>query len=155
MNSWSIIISIYLLTVVAWVIFLFSKKGKARRATSDKFEKVFAYVSIPFAPICWIIGLTILLSEKKKKDRPVPLPKSLQGKLKKDCVSFNGKVMSIAEVNRITGKNYSLEDVYGKKYVAGLKDDDVQQFDEASDSSTPVHSNPERTGGRLLQSRAG
>lgn len=130
MNSWSIIISIYLLTVVAWVIFLFSKKGKARRATSDKFEKVFAYVSIPFAPICWIIGLTILLSEKKKKDRPVPLPKSLQGKLKKDRVSFNGKVMSIAEVNRITGKNYSLEDVYGKKYVAGLKDDDVQQFDD-------------------------
>ncbi len=67
---------------------------------------------------------------KKKKDSPVPLPKSLQGKLKKDRVSFNGKVMSIAEVNRITGKNYTLEDVYGKKYVAELRDDDIRQFDD-------------------------
>ena len=130
MNSWRIIIIIYLLTVVAWVVFLFSKKGKARRATSDKFEKVFSYISIPFAPLCWIGGLIVILSANKKKDRPVPLPKSLRGKLKKDRVSFNGKVMSIAEVNRITGKNYTLEEVYGKQYVANLTDDDMRQFDD-------------------------
>ena len=120
MNTLILILGIYLISIVAWVAFLFSKKGKARRLSGDKFDKVFAYISIPFAPICWIIGLIVVLGEKKKKDRPLPLPKSLLSKLKKDCVSFNGKVMSISEVNRITGKNYTLEDVYGKKYMASL-----------------------------------
>lgn len=134
MNTLILILGIYLISVVAWVAFLFSKKVKARRLSGDKFDKVFAYISIPFAPICWIIGLIVVLGEKKKKDRPLPLPKSLQGKLKKDCVSFNGKVMSISEVNRITGKNYTLEDVYGKKYMASLKEEDLKEFDDGKSS---------------------
>ena len=113
MNTGTILLGIYVLSVIAWIVFIFGIKSKNRTSTNNKTGWIFALISIPFAPICWIAGLCVILAGKKKKDRPLPLPKSLQGKLKKDCVSYNGKVMSIAEVNRITGKNYTLEDVYG------------------------------------------
>jgi len=129
MNTLILVLGIYLISVVAWVAFLSIKKGKARRSSGDKVERIFAYISIPFAPICWILGLIVVLGEKKKKDRPLPLPNSLQGKLKKDCVSFNRKVMPISEVNRITGKNYTLEDVYGKQYLDSLKEENLKEFD--------------------------
>ena len=40
--------------------------------------------------------------------------------------------MSIAEVNRITGKGYTLEQIYGKKYVAFLTDEDRREFDNGA-----------------------
>lgn len=129
MNTGTILLGIYVLSVIAWIVFLFSIKNKNRPATNNKTERIFAFLSIPFAPICWVAGLCVIISGKRKKDRPIPLPKSLRGKLKKDRVSYNGKVMSIAEVNRITGKNYTLEDVYGKKYVSSLTGEEIKEFD--------------------------
>ena len=116
---WWVILGIYLLSIVAWASFLISNKAKLAR-----------FITIPFAPIFLVLGLIALLRIKKNADRPIPLPKKLQGAIKKDRVLYNGKVMSIAEVNRITGKNYTLEDVYGKEYVDRLIDDDTEQFDK-------------------------
>lgn len=115
---WWVILIIYFLSIVAWASFMIRNKAKLAH-----------YLSLPFAPIFLVFGFITLLRIKKNSDRPVPLPKKLQGAIKKDRVSYNGKVMSIAEVNRITGKNYTLEDVYGKDYVDRLTDDDTRQFD--------------------------
>ena len=38
--------------------------------------------------------------------------------------------MSIAEVNRITGKDYTLKQIYGKKYVSAITEEDRNQFDD-------------------------
>lgn len=43
---------------------------------------------------------------------------------------YDGKIMSIAEVNRLTRKKYKLEDIYGKKYVAALTEDEISEFDD-------------------------
>lgn len=137
MNNWIIIIGIYLLSVVSLALFLTSKKARAKgRLANDKLEKVFAVIAILFAPIVWIIGLVVYLSSKpwkdkgKVKEQPRPLPKNLRGKLKKDLVLFQNRTMSIAEVNRITGKKYTLEQIYGRKYVASLSEEEMRQFDD-------------------------
>ena len=137
MSTLQIILVAYLVTVVAWAIFVPIRMSSTK--PNSKLEKIFFLITIPFAPICWIVGLVMLIAGKtkatrvaKEGERPRPLPKNLRGKLKKDVVLFNNRTMSIAEVNRITGKEYTLEQIYGKKYVASLTEEDRQQFDDGT-----------------------
>lgn len=72
------------------------------------------------APISWIIGIIVVATDKQKASESKPVPKKLRASLKKDRVVYNGKIMSIEEVNRLTHQKYTLEEVYGKKYVGAL-----------------------------------
>ena len=136
MNTWTIIIGLYLVSVVSLAIFLLVRKAKGRSAhVNNNLEKVFAVIALIFAPIVWIVGLGVFISDKRKgkgEERPKPLPKKLRGVLKKDVVLFQNRTMSIAEVNRITGKEYTLEQIYGKRYVASLTEEDRRQFDDGT-----------------------
>lgn len=53
------------------------------------------------------------------KNRPKPVPKRMRKYLKSDCVlDERNHTVSIAEYNYKHGTDYTLEDVYGKKYIA-------------------------------------
>ena len=133
MDTWLIIIGAYTVCVISWLIFIFSKNVRKKINFKDAFEVALVIVSTIIAPLSWVLGLVLIIVDKKKNPgfpKPKPLPKKLRAGLKKDRVLFDGKVMSIAEVNRYTGKNYSLEDVYGRKYVASLSEEDRREFDD-------------------------
>ena len=132
MNTWTIIIALYLVSVISLAILILASKAKHGTIANDNIDRVLVIIALLLAPIFWVIGLGVFLGEKSKKkgeDRPRPLPKKLRMALKKDKVLFNNKVMSIAKVNRITGKEYTLEQIYGKRYVASLTDEDRREFD--------------------------
>ena len=131
MNTWKLIIGLYLISVIALGLYLLRKKA-SQNITGNKQERIFAAIALLFAPFVWIIGLCISLGNKAKKgeEQPRPLPKKLQGSFKKDTVLFQNRTMSIAEVNRITGKDYTLKQIYGKKYVSAITEEDRNQFDD-------------------------
>ena len=134
MNIWHILLAVYLVSAAVLAIYLFvPRKGKGRRVSNDRTEKVFAAIALLFAPVTWVIGAVVSIP-KRKKDGPQPLPEHLLRSLKKDCVSYEGKIMSIAKVNRLTGKNYTLDRVYGKRYVAAITDGDREEFDTGESS---------------------
>lgn len=106
---------------------------------SKRMNVVFLIVSILFAPVCWLMGIVTLLQEKKRirrKDWPQPVPKNLRQYLKKDTVFYHNKSMSLASYNKLTGKNVTLDQIYGKRYVKSLSDDDIQQFDTIGSRSS-------------------
>ena len=129
MTTKTILLFAYIVCVVAWIIYVSIQIAKKKE--KDKTERIIFLITIPFAPICWIAGLIIKISDHITRNRPKPLPKNIRRFLKKDLVSYHGKTMSIREVNRITGKNYTLEQVYGKKYVAALDEKEKEDFEEA------------------------
>ena len=49
--------------------------------------------------------------------------------LKKDLVEFKGERMSLAQYNATHKRKFTLEQVYGKKYVASLTPEDIAGFD--------------------------
>ena len=87
MNTWTIIIGLYLVSVVSLAIFLLVRKARGRSAhVNNNLEKVFAVIALIFAPIVWIVGLGVFISDKRKgkgEERPKPLPKKLPKSLKK------------------------------------------------------------------------
>lgn len=138
MSSWSIIGIVYAVLVVAWCIFALFQRDKIMFPKNSKGLNIaFLVISIIFAPIC--IGLVLLiqhLSGKKKKDWPQPVPKKFWNYLKKDTVFYKGKSMSLAAYNKLTGNNLTLEQIYGKKYVRSLSEEDVRQFDTEGERSS-------------------
>ena len=133
MGTWTIIGMIYAITVVAWCIFILFNKGKIMSPqNSKKLNIAFLVVSVLLAPICWIIGLVTFIQDKnkeKRKDLPQPVPKKFRKYLKKDTVFYHNKSMPLAAYNKLTGNNFTLEQIYGKKYVDALTEEDYRQFD--------------------------
>ena len=106
---------------------------------SKELNIVFLVISTVLSPICWIIGLVVIIEGKKKekkKDWPEPVPKKFRKYLKKDTVFYHKRSISLAAYNKLTGRNLTLEQVYGKKYVKSLTDADYEQFDSVGEKSS-------------------
>ena len=133
MNAWGTLGIVYTLFVVTWCVFiLFNKKRVMSPNNSKTLNIVFLVLSIIMAPICWIGGLVSLIQRKNdlsKQELSLPVPKKFRQYLKKDTVFYHNKSMSLAAYNKLTGNNYTLEQVYGKRYVDSLTIDDLRQFD--------------------------
>lgn len=133
MNTWGIIGIVYGLLVIAWCFFILFNREKVMSPKNSKtLNIVFLVLSIIIAPICWIIGLVSLVQEKKqlaRKDLPQPVPKKFRNYLKKDTVFYHNKSISLAAYNKLTGNSYTLEQIYGRRYVESLTEDDLRQFD--------------------------
>lgn len=87
-----------------------------------------------FFPVIIYIGL----QELYYRNRPRPLPKKLRKWLNNDLVVYKGKAMPLAKYNDTYNKNYTLEQVYGKKYVKSLTQEgkaeiDPREFDADND----------------------
>lgn len=136
MTTTAILLTIYIACVVSLLLFMIIQKarGNSRIKVQDSWGMTLA--ALILAPIVWIIGIIVLITNKPKAAEPKPLPKKLRAALKKDLVVYDGKIMSIAEVNRLTGKEYKLEDIYGKKYAASLTDSDKSEFEDDNSELT-------------------
>jgi hypothetical protein len=140
MSTWGIIGIIYAAAVVAWCFFILCHRDRVMSSNNSKrLNVVFLIVSVLFAPACWLMGLVTLIQEKKRihrKDWPQPVPKKYRRYLKKDTVFYHNKSMSLASYNKLTGNNVTLEQIYGKRYVRLLSDEDVRQFDTIGSRSS-------------------
>lgn len=131
MNTFTLLGLIYAFAVISWCIFAFINRDRVMSPQNSKeLNIVFLVISTVLSPICWIIGLVVIIEEKKaqkKRDWPEPVPKNLRKYLKKDTVFYRKRSISLAAYNKLTGRNLTLEQVYGKKYVKSLTDEDYEQ----------------------------
>ena len=112
---------------------------------SKKLNIAFLAISIILSPLCWILGLVVIIQQKKKAEKidwPEPVPQKLRNSLKKDTVFYHRHSMSLASYNKLTGKNLTLEQVYGKKYVKSLTEEDIQEFDKVGERSSWINRGP-------------
>lgn len=130
MTTTAILLTIYTVSVVSLLLFMVIQKARGKSKMKIKENLGMTIAALILAPISWIIGIIVVATDKPKAPEPKPLPKKLRASLKKDRVVYNGKIMSIAEVNRLTHQKYTLEEVYGKKYVAALTEAEISEFDE-------------------------
>lgn len=77
----------------------------------------FEVIAVVFMPIVLLIECFFVVQKWWYKDKARPLPKKLRKFLKPDLVVVNGETMSISDYNKKYGKNLTLKDVYGSKYV--------------------------------------
>ena len=115
MSTGKILLIIYLVCVVIWILLYLIRKNHVKHSTKKDLVVVFTLLSILLAPLVLVIGLISIVKDKHNQNRPRPVPKNIRGYLKKDTVMFNGRTMSLSEVNRITGKEYTLDQIYGKE----------------------------------------
>lgn len=130
MSTTTILLTIYIASVVSLLLFLVIQKVRGKSTMKVKENLGMTIAALILAPISWILGIIVVATDKTKVSEPKPVPKKLRAALKKDRVVYDGKIMSIAEVNRLTRKKYKLEDIYGKKYVAALTESEIAEFDD-------------------------
>lgn len=88
------------------------------------------FVAIPviiiLSPILSFVLVIRLWKLWYYRKRPAPLPKKLRDILK-TFVSDRGNAISLNEYNKIHNTNFTLEDVYGEKYVKALKENIITE----------------------------
>ena len=113
---------------------------RGRRNTSGSNTSIWEHIVLillsPLAlPIVAIVLLLYKCRDAYYTNRPRPIPKRMRKYLKQDCVLDENKTtVSLSEYNYKHGTNYSLEDVYGKKYLASLSEDTKGKIMEESAS---------------------
>ena len=130
MNTSSTLLCIYVVSIIAIIMFMIVQTAMGKSKIKPKQQWVMILIAIVIAPITWILGLAFYLTQKIRTSKPEPIPVKLRSVLDKDQVFYKGRFMSIDEVNRITGKKYTLEDVYGKAYVEALKKEEVKELED-------------------------
>lgn len=137
---------IYIISVISWCIFAFCHRDRVMSPkNSKKLNMGFLAISVIMAPFCWILGLVVIIQQKlkaKKRDWPEPVPKKLRKSLKKDTVFYHRHSMSLATYNKLTGKKLTLEQVYGKKYVKSLTEEDIRELDNVGERSSWISRGP-------------
>lgn len=131
----ALFIAYWIISCIAIYLIRKRRKGSFVGNNTSFWEHIVIILLSPLAlPI-----IAILIQYRKSKDvyyrnRPKPVPKRMRKYLKIDCVlDESNHTVSIAEYNYKHGTDYSLEDVYGKKYMASLsKEDKAAVMDEIS-----------------------
>ena len=86
---------------------------------------LFSFLGGIFFPVIIYMGFQKLYYH----NRPRPLSRKLRKWLKKDLVIYKGKAMTLAQYNATYNKNYTLKQVYGRKYVKSLTPEDIAESD--------------------------
>lgn len=120
-----IIISVFSFFFVLNLTFMLRRRIKKGSKGSIAKDIVMLILATVFFPAV----IYVLVTEAYYHNRPRPLPRKLRKFLKKDLVHADGRTMSIAEYNATHKTQYTLEQVYGKKYVRSLTEEDKAQFD--------------------------
>lgn len=94
-------------------------------------------ISFIIAPISLFIFGYDYCNKLYYRNRPKPLSKKMRKYTKKDRVlDETGTTISIAKYNKQHETSFTLEQVYGKKYVSSITDEEKAQFDTAQDTLT-------------------
>lgn len=124
-----VLIVIYVVLCLWHIIRLFIRVRQGLKLSFLQF-----FVSIILSPIFMMVLLYKFCEKNYYKDKPMPVPKKLRKYAKKDAVMHEHTIMSLAEYNYKFDKQFTLEDVYGKKYVRSLSSDEIVCFDKCEDS---------------------
>lgn len=79
-------------------------------------ELLVVVLGTAFFPVVIFIGLR----ELYYRNRPRPVPRKFRKYLKDDTVFSGGRSMSLSEYNATHGRQFTLEQVYGRRYVRNL-----------------------------------
>lgn len=129
-----IIILAYWIASCIAVYVIRGKIGNTVGGNTSIRERIVLFLLSPLAlPIVVIVLLFYKCRNVYYRNRPRPIPQRMRKYLKKDCVLDENKTtVSLSEYNYKHGTNYSLEDVYGKKYLASLSEDTKGKIMEES-----------------------
>ncbi|MBQ8362153.1 MAG: hypothetical protein IJX44_09465 [Bacteroidaceae bacterium] len=110
---------------------IFAIKNYFKEVDSDgEYFWLSIFVAIPIiiilSPIFLFAFLKPLWDFLYYRNRPAPLPKKTRDILK-TFVSDRRNVISLAEYNKRHNTNFTLEDVYGEKYVKALKENIITE----------------------------
>ena len=111
-------------------IYVIRKRRNSAGSNTSIREHIALVLLSPLAlPIVAIMLLLYKCRDAYYGNRPRPIPKRMRKYLKKDCVLDENKTtVSLSEYNYKHGTNYSLEDVYGKKYLGSLSEDTKEKI---------------------------
>ncbi|MBM6669544.1 sel1 repeat family protein [Phocaeicola coprophilus] len=123
------LIFIYIALCLCHVIRLFIKMHQGLKISFLQFV-----VNTILSPLILVVLIYKSYKRYYYKDKPMPVPKKLRRYVKKDTVMHDHTTMSLAEYNYKFNKKFTLEDVYGKKYVRSLSLDEIANFDKCEDS---------------------
>ena len=127
MKTISIILIVYAFFLAICVALAVHSRIQKKQGFRDKIGQdiLFCFLAALFFPVVIYFGCDALYYN----NRPRPIPKKLRKWLKKDLVDYKGERMSLAKYNATHKRKYTLEQVYGKKYVASLTPEEVAGFD--------------------------
>ena len=127
MKTITIILIVYAFFLVVCVALAVQSRIQKKQGFRDKLGQdiLFCFLAALFFPVVIFFGCDALYY----RNRPRPIPKKFRKWLKKDLVDFKGKRMSLAQYNATHKRKFTLEQVYGKKYVASLTPEDKAYFD--------------------------
>ena len=131
MKTSSILLCIYAVCIIALIVYLFVQVAMGKSKINLKQQWGMTLIAIAVAPITWILGFAFYLTQKIKESKPQPVPELLRSVQYPDVVYYKGEYMPIDEVNKITGKKYTLEEIYGKEYVEAMKKVEVKKPQKA------------------------
>lgn len=131
METNTILLCIYVACIIAILAYMIVPAVKGKSRIKPRQQWVMILIALAIAPITLLMGLAYYLTQKIKAAKPEPVPELLRSVQYPDVVYYKGEYMSIDEVNKITGKKYTLEEVYGKEYVEAMKKVEVKKPQKA------------------------
>lgn len=128
MKTISILLIVYASLVVICFALAVRRRLHNKEGLKNKIGKdvLNSFVAALFFPIVIYMGIKALYY----RNRPRPIPKKQRKWFKSDRVYCRGKMMSLAEYNATHKRQFTLEQVYGKKYVASLSEEEKAGFDK-------------------------
>lgn len=102
-----------------------SKKGFRNGIGEDIF---YCFFGAFFIPVLFYMAL----QELYYRNRPRPISSNLSKNVRKDMISYKGETMSLSDYNAKYNKDYTFEQVFGKKYVKSLSPEDLSNIASAS-----------------------
>lgn len=127
MNTLTIILLIYAFFFAVCVVLAVQSRIQKQQGFREKIGEdiFFCFLAALFFPVViYFAGDAIYY-----RNRPRPVPKKMRKWIKKDRVVFKGETMSLAQYNATHKKKYTLEQVYGKRYVASITPEEEADFD--------------------------
>ena len=125
MSTWTIILIVYGVFLLTTILLLVPEHMKSKSGDS-------VWVVLATCPLLAIIAPVIVymyVKQQYEKSHPAPVPEKLRKAVKPYCVldKPTGKIITIVQYNHLHNTKFTLEHVYGKKYVAQI---DPALFDE-------------------------
>ena len=126
MKTITILLIVYASLVVICFALAIRRRFHNKEGLKNKIGKdvLNSFIAALFFPIVIYMGIKALYY----RNRPRPIPKKQRKWFKSDRVYYKGKLMSLAEYNATHKRQFTLEQVYGKKYVASLSEEDRDSF---------------------------
>lgn len=130
---------IYIIVAVIFTIAVSIKWYKEE--VNPRFWEIFflSLITLIFAPILIAYLAFDLCKKIYYKNRPAPIAKKDRKSASKDLVYDGNRKVSIARFNKRHQTNFTLADVYGKKYLSSVTPEEIALFEKYDDEIRVGH----------------